>query len=138
MWAGAVVSVVDLFELTAIGGYTELGEDSSLFRLCLVSCPHWVALHGSSLPASRAGFGYNRSLPPPGLLDEHPFMQVMRGDLVLKWRFPAKTSFALSASFYCCPRGNIGSRRVFNFTSFWVLFKEGFVVTVGFGPQIFH
>jgi hypothetical protein len=78
---GAVVKVVDMFQLSAIGGYTQLpGDKPSLFIFASLVAPlggpPWFFITGIA-----GGFGYNRTLPPPGLLTKHPFIQVMRGDL---------------------------------------------------------
>ncbi len=78
---GAVVKVVDMFQLSAIGGYTQLpGDTPSLFIFASLVAPlggpPWFFITGIA-----GGFGYNRTLPPPGLLTEHPFIKVMRGDL---------------------------------------------------------
>ncbi len=77
---GAVVSIVNMFELSAIGGYTEADGQASLFIFASLVAPlggpPWFFVTGVA-----GGFGYNRSLPPAGLLVDHPFMQVMRGEL---------------------------------------------------------
>ncbi|HEV2069816.1 MAG TPA: DUF6603 domain-containing protein [Acidimicrobiales bacterium] len=80
---GAVVSVADSFELSAIGGYTQVqGQPASLFLfgslVTPLGGPPWCFVTGIA-----GGFGYNRALPPPGLLARHPFLQVMSGELEL-------------------------------------------------------
>lgn len=79
----AIVSVVDFFELSAIGGYTQLsdGSDSMFIFASLVAPlggPPFLFVTGIA-----GGFGYNRLLPPPGPIADNPFMRVMRGDIVL-------------------------------------------------------
>lgn len=87
---GAVVTLGDLFELSAIGGYTQVEknpgdpspEEASLFIFASLVAP----LGGPPfcfVTGIAGGFGYNRGLPAQGLLAEHPFMQVMSGDLKL-------------------------------------------------------
>jgi hypothetical protein len=78
---GAVVSVAGYFELSAIGGYTQLpDETTSLFIFASLVAPlggpPWFFITGVA-----GGFGYNRSLPAPGLLLDHPFLKVMRGEI---------------------------------------------------------
>ncbi|MBI1352983.1 MAG: hypothetical protein GC160_01470 [Acidobacteria bacterium] len=79
----AVVSVVDFFELSAIGGYTKLPNDSeSLFLFASLVAP----LGGPPylfITGIAGGFGYNRLLPPPGPISDNPFMRVMRGEIAL-------------------------------------------------------
>ena len=77
---GLVVKVASLFELSAIGGYTQLPEgDTSLFMFASLVAP----LGGTPyffLTGIAGGFGYNRTLPPSGLLADHPFLRIMSGD----------------------------------------------------------
>lgn len=79
----AVVSVADFFELSAIGGYTRLEDESpSLFIFASLVAP----LGGPPflfVTGVAGGFGYNRLLPPPGPIAENPFMRVMRGEIPL-------------------------------------------------------
>ena len=76
---GLVVKVASLFELSAIGGYTQLPSgDTSLFMFASLVAP----LGGTPyffLTGIAGGFGYNRTLPPSGLLANHPFLQIMSG-----------------------------------------------------------
>jgi hypothetical protein len=77
----ALVSVVDFFELSAIGGYTQLpdGSDSLFVFASLVAPlggPPYLFITGVA-----GGFGYNRLLPPPGPIAENPFLRVMRGEI---------------------------------------------------------
>ena len=78
---GAVVSVAGYFELSAIGGYTQLQPDiPSLFIFASLVAPlggpPWFFITGVA-----GGFGFNRSLPAPGLMLDHPFLRVMRGEI---------------------------------------------------------
>lgn len=79
---GAVVSVAGYFELSAIGGYTQVGDDPSLFIFASLVAPlggpPWFFMTGVA-----GGFGFNRALPNPELMLDHPFMKVMRGELAL-------------------------------------------------------
>ena len=90
---GAVISVAGLFDLTAIGGYSQLppaqtagaapDADASLFIFASLNAP----LGGPPfffVTGIAGGFGYNRSLPatgPVAEIEQHPFFQVMNGDL---------------------------------------------------------
>ena len=80
---GATVSVAGYFELSAMGGYTQLPDNSaSLFIFASLVAPlggpPWFFITGVA-----GGFGYNRALPAPGLLLEHPFLKVMRGEIAI-------------------------------------------------------
>ncbi len=77
---GAIVSIVGMFQLSAIGGYTQVDGEASLFIFASLVAP----LGGPPyffITGIAGGFGYNRSLPPAGLLTEHPFIKVMRGEI---------------------------------------------------------
>jgi hypothetical protein len=79
---GAIVGVAGYFELSAIGGYTEIPEtgETSLFIFASLVAPlggpPWFFVTGIA-----GGFGLNRALPDPALMLEHPFMKVMAGEL---------------------------------------------------------
>jgi hypothetical protein len=88
---GADIGVADLFDLAAIGGYTEIEETgpdgktadvAALFLFAAVNFPiggpPWFYLMGLS-----AGLGFNRGLPKIDLLFNHPFFQVMDGHIPL-------------------------------------------------------
>ncbi|MCV7221236.1 DUF6603 domain-containing protein [Mycolicibacterium elephantis] len=80
---GAVVSVAGYFELSAIGGYTQLPNvDPSLFIFASLVAPlggpPWFFMTGVA-----GGFGFNRALPNPELMLDHPFLKVMRGELAV-------------------------------------------------------
>ena len=80
---GALVSVAGYFELSAIGGYTQLPNDkASLFLFASLVAPlggpPWFFMTGVA-----GGFGFNRTLPAPGLMLDHPFLKVMSGQLEL-------------------------------------------------------
>jgi hypothetical protein len=80
---GAVVSVAGYFELSAIGGYTQLPNDEpSLFLFASLVAPlggpPWFFMTGVA-----GGFGFNRSLPDPELMLDHPFLKVMSGELAV-------------------------------------------------------
>ena len=79
---GVSVSVADMFQLSAIGGYTKASGQPSLFIFASLVAP----LGGTPfmfITGVAGGFGYNRKLPPTMPLDKHPFLQVMSGDLPL-------------------------------------------------------
>ena len=63
--AGATVAVVGYFELSAIGGYTKIAGDSSLFIFASLVAPLGGPLY-FFITGIAGGFGYNRLLPPPG------------------------------------------------------------------------
>jgi hypothetical protein len=76
----ASIAVVKMFELSAIGGYTEVGGQPSLFVFASLIAP----IGGTPyffITGIAGGFGFNRALPPSGLLDQHPFLKVMRGEI---------------------------------------------------------
>ena len=104
----AVVSVAGLFDLSAIGGYSQLpgtpasqgvpstpGGPASLFVFAALRAP----LGGPPfffVTGIAGGFGYNRGLPAtgkPGELDQHPFFKVMNGDI----QIDGETSTALAS-----------------------------------------
>lgn len=94
----AVASVVDRFELAAIGGYSQ-GTDGNASMFIFASAtaplggPPFLFITGIA-----GGFGFNRQLPPPGLLQAHPFMQVMSGEIQLSTD-PGEALRALSDKF---------------------------------------
>jgi hypothetical protein len=81
------ISVFDLFQLAAIGGYSQVavapGSDlkaPSLFIFANLDAPlggpPYFFVTGIS-----GGFGYNRRLPPVFPLQNNPFLKVMRGEI---------------------------------------------------------
>jgi hypothetical protein len=78
----ASLSVFDTFSLSAIGGYRTSSDSTSTFVFANLSAP----LGGAPfcfVTGIAAGFGLNRNLPPLTDLQDHPFMQIMRGDIPL-------------------------------------------------------
>jgi hypothetical protein len=85
----AMVSVIDLFQLTAIGGYTQASasppgqpSDGKTYTSVFVFAALVAPLGGPPfffVVGIAGGFGYNRTLPPPGQITDHPFLQVMDG-----------------------------------------------------------
>ena len=78
---GALVSVAGLFELSAIGGYSQPNGETSLFIFAALSAPlggpPWCFVTGVA-----GGFGYNRALPRVDRPSDHPFFQVMSGEII--------------------------------------------------------
>jgi hypothetical protein len=128
---GAVVSVAGLFELTAIGGYTESEGEASLFIFASLVAPlggpPWFFITGIA-----GGFGYNRSLPPPGLLTKHPFIMVMTGEIVVSGE-ATKALTDLSAHFTALT-GNHWVAAGIQFTCFGFI-QGKVVVAVSFGQK---
>lgn len=95
---GAVVDVVDMFQLSAIGGYTKVGSSASLFIFASLVAPlggaPWMFITGVA-----GGFGLNRKLPPAMPLNKNPFLAVMSGDLKLGSGGAAAQLQALGAEF---------------------------------------
>jgi hypothetical protein len=134
---GAVVRVLNLFQLSAIGGYTQItgdpGKDStpSLFIFASLVAPlggpPWFFITGIA-----GGFGYNRSLPPPGLLTEHPFIQVMRGDLPLEGDM--SSSLATLGTYFAAIKGQHWVAAGIQFTAFGFI-NGKLVVAIAFGNK---
>lgn len=78
---GAAVSIEDMFSLSALGGYTQLaGGQASMFIFASLTAP----LGGPPfffVTGIAGGFGYNRTLPPPTLMGNHPFFKIMSGEI---------------------------------------------------------
>ncbi len=128
----ALVSIAGWFELSAIGGYTQLPNGSaSLFIFASLVAP----LGGTPfffVTGVAGGFGYNRSLPPPGLVADHPFMRVMRGEISIG---PDPKSSLLSLSEFFQPvDGQYWIAAGFQFTSFGFI-NGKVIVAVGFGHK---
>jgi hypothetical protein len=130
---GAVVSVAGYFELSAIGGYTQLPDDTtSLFIFASLVAPlggpPWFFITGVA-----GGFGYNRSLPAPGLLLEHPFLKVMRGEISVGGGNAAEDLKALSVHFAAL-KGQHWIAAGIQFTAFGFIYGK-VVVAIGFGKK---
>jgi hypothetical protein len=95
---GAAVDLEDVFSLSAIGGYTKLADgDASLFIFAALTAP----LGGPPfcfVTGIAGGFGYNRMLPPPTLMAQHPFFQVMSQTIQVSSN-PADGIVALAKAF---------------------------------------
>lgn len=83
-YQGAALIRVAEWQLTAVGAYTMLGDEPSMFVFGGVRTP----LGGTPdffVTGAAGGFGYNRRLKLPGVhqVREHPFLQVMEGELAL-------------------------------------------------------
>jgi hypothetical protein len=135
---GAVVSVVDLFQLSAIGGYTKAvdtatgQEYTSIFVFASLVAP----LGGPPyffVTGIAGGFGYNRTLPPPGSLSDNPFLQVMNGTLQLGGGGPAGELATLSQSFAAADNVNWVAAGI-QFVSFGFIHGTA-VVAVEFGQE---
>lgn len=130
---GAVVSVAGYFELSAIGGYTQLPDDTtSLFIFASLVAPlggpPWFFITGVA-----GGFGFNRSLPAPGLLLDHPFLKVMRGEISVGTGNAAEDLKALSIHFAAL-KGQHWIAAGIQFTAFGFIYGK-VVVAIGFGKK---
>ena len=130
---GAVVSVAGYFELSAIGGYTQLPDDTaSLFIFASLVAPlggpPWFFITGVA-----GGFGFNRSLPAPGLLLDHPFLKVMRGEISVGGGNAAEDLKSLSVHF-AAVKGQHWIAAGIQFTAFGFIFGK-VVVAIGFGGK---
>jgi hypothetical protein len=129
---GAVVSVAGYFELSAIGGYTQLeDETTSLFIFASLVAPlggpPWFFITGVA-----GGFGFNRSLPAPGLLLDHPFLKVMRGEISIGGN-AAEGLKALTVHFAAL-KGQHWIAAGIQFTAFGFIFGK-VVVSIAFGKK---
>ncbi|EDM77343.1 hypothetical protein PPSIR1_09735, partial [Plesiocystis pacifica SIR-1] len=135
----AVLSCFDLFELAAIGGYTEIpvspdssDTEPSLFVFAALDAPlggaPWCFVTGVA-----AGFGYNRRLPTSGKVSDNAFLRVLKGE-------PLDTS---SAEAMRASLERLGQQFAPEKGSFWVaagveflsfgLIQGKLVVALGFG-----
>ncbi|HEY4359259.1 MAG TPA: DUF6603 domain-containing protein [Acidobacteriaceae bacterium] len=129
----ATVSIESLFELSAIGGYTTTSDGSaSLFIFASLVAPlggpPWFFLTGIA-----GGFGFNRNLPSPELLGEHPFLKVMRGDIGFDPKDPEKSLTALAGAF-TVQKGQYWIAAGIQFTCFAVI-NGKVIVAVSFGKE---
>jgi hypothetical protein len=82
----AVLGVFDLFELAAIGGYTDIpdgkgGSEPSLFIFASLEAP----LGGPPycfITGLAGGFGFNRKLAKVERVSDHPLLKVMKGEAI--------------------------------------------------------
>lgn len=139
---GAVVSVVNLFELAAIGGYSNIPvkkgsteKKASLFIFASLVAPlggpPWFFITGIA-----GGFGFNRNLPSPELMAQHPFLMVMNGELPFNGKDMAKIKESLEAigQQFAPVDGQYWLAAGIQFTCFKVIHGK-VVVTVGFGHE---
>jgi len=130
---GAVVSVAGYFELSAIGGYTQLPDDTaSLFIFASLVAPlggpPWFFITGVA-----GGFGFNRSLPAPGLLLDHPFLKVMSGEIAIGNGNAVEDLKALSVHF-AAMKGQHWIAAGIQFTAFGFIYGK-VVVAIAFGGK---
>ncbi len=147
---GAVVSVLGRFQLSAIGGYTHVieqppapdspqaknppkpGSSASLFLFASLVAPlggpPWFFITGIA-----GGFGYNRLLPPSSLLGDHPFMQVMRGDIAFDSKAPGD-SLSRLAGYFTAQSGRFWVAAGIQFTCFAAI-NGKVIVAVSFGQS---
>lgn len=128
---GAVVSIVNMFELSAIGGYTQINNEASLFifgsLVAPLGGPPWFFVTGIA-----GGFGYNRSLPPPGLVADHPFMRVMRGEISANG--PTTEVLQQLSQYFAATKGQHWIAAGIQFTCFGFI-NGKVVVAVAFGHK---
>jgi hypothetical protein len=132
---GAVVSIVKLFELSAIGAYTEINGKASLFIFASLVAPlggpPWCFITGIA-----GGFGYNRTLPPSGLLTDHPFIKVMSGEIPIG--SGDANALAKISDYFAPQEGTYWIAAGIQFTSFGLIDGK-VVVAVQFGNSFsFH
>lgn len=132
---GAVVSIASMFQLSAIGAYTQTEGDASLFIFAALIAPlggpPWFFVTGIA-----GGFGYNRTQPPSGRLTEHPFIKVMRGEIPIGTT-DAGSLAAISAMF-AAKKGVHWIAAGIQFTAFGFI-NGKVIVTVQFGNEFsFH
>jgi Family of unknown function (DUF6603) len=130
---GAVVSVAGYFELSAIGGYTQIQNGpASLFIFASLVAPlggpPWFFITGVA-----GGFGFNRSLPAPGLLLDHPFLKVMRGEISVGTGNAAEDLKGLSVHF-AAMAGQHWIAAGIQFTAFGFIYGK-VVVAIAFGNK---
>jgi hypothetical protein len=130
---GAVVSIAGYFELSAIGGYTQLPDDTaSLFIFASLVAPlggpPWFFITGVA-----GGFGFNRSLPAPGLMLDHPFLKVMRGEISVGSGNAAEDLKGLSIHF-AAMKGQHWIAAGIQFIAFGFIYGK-VVVAIGFGNK---
>jgi hypothetical protein len=130
---GAVVSVAGYFELSAIGGYTQIQNGpASLFIFASLVAPlggpPWFFITGVA-----GGFGFNRSLPAPGLLLDHPFLKVMRGEISVGTGNAAEDLKALSVHF-AAMAGQHWIAAGIQFTAFGFIYGK-VVIAIAFGNR---
>lgn len=129
----AVVSVVDLFQLSAIGGYAnDKNGDASLFIFASLVAPlggpPWFFITGVA-----GGFGYNRNLPSPKLLGDHPFLKVMRGDIKFNPNDKSGTLTNIGSAF-TLQKGQYWIAAGLQFTCF-AMIDGKVIVAVSFGKK---
>ncbi|MDA4107835.1 DUF6603 domain-containing protein [Mycolicibacterium holsaticum] len=129
---GAVVSVAGYFELSAIGGYTQLPDDDpSLFIFASLVAPlggpPWFFMTGVA-----GGFGFNRALPNPELMLDHPFLKVMRGELAVSG--DAATSLKELSLLFAPEEGQFWIAAGIQFISFGFITGR-VVVAIAFGHR---
>lgn len=127
---GAVVKVVNLFELSAIGAYTEVDGEASLFIFASLVAPlggpPWFFVTGVA-----GGFGFNRTLPPAGMVTDHPFIKVMRGEIPIG---QGAESVAQISALFAAQKGSYWIAAGIQFTSFGFI-NGKVIVAVGFGNK---
>ena len=132
----AVLSVFDLFELSAIGGYTDVpaSPSSSETMASLFVFASLVAPLGGPpycfVTGLAGGFGYNRALPQVDRPSDHPFLQVMKGQAIDTGNM-AKSLKELGVHFAPLP-GQHWIAAGAQFTSFGFIAGK-LVASVGFG-----
>lgn len=128
---GAVVSIVDMFQLSAIGAYTEVDGDASLFIFAALIAPlggpPWFFITGIA-----GGFGLNRTLPPSGLLTDHPFIKVMRGEIPMGTGDAG--SLATISALFAAKKGQFWVAAGIQFTAFGFI-NGKVIVSVQFGKD---
>jgi|GEM_PF-5672998 len=129
----ASVSVLKLFQLSAIGGYAkDPSGDASLFIFASLVAPlggpPWFFITGIA-----GGFGFNRHLPSPELLGDHPFLQVMRGQIKFDAKDP-KNSLANLGDAFAVQHNQNWIAAGIQFTCFAMIAGK-VIVSVSFGKS---
>ncbi len=130
---GALVSVAGYFELSAIGGYTQLADETpSLFLFASLVAPlggpPWFFMTGVA-----GGFGFNRTLPAPGLMTDHPFLKVMSGQLAISG--DAVEALTELSTHFAAQKGQHWIAAGIQFVSFGFI-NGKVVIAIGFGHHL--
>jgi hypothetical protein len=129
---GAVVAIESLFQLSAIGGYSDTVDGASLFIFASLVAP----LGGPPfffITGIAGGFGFNRTLPPATLLSDHPFLKVMRGEISFDPNNASGSLVNLAAAFAPL-KGQYWIAAGIQFTCFAVI-NGKVIVAVSFGKN---
>ncbi|HZN95915.1 MAG TPA: DUF6603 domain-containing protein, partial [Myxococcales bacterium] len=131
------VGVFDLFSLSAIGGYSTIQGNPSLFIFANLDAP----LGGPPyffVTGIAGGFGVNRRLPPVFPLQDNPFLKVMRGEIAFDPKKGMRESLELLGKQFTPEMNAFWIAAGLEFTSFaFINGKVGAAISVPFKFQLF-